>query len=133
MALKLQTTKVRRSPLKVFLPEEAEEAVEVAAWVEEVGEGMVVEVEAEEDVEAEEAEEAEVEVEDHPPADRESRLRCGQKYNWQCAILPQRINDSSESLMHGWRKVMHGSHLKRSDIFSIFLFSHYSAIGSVLI
>jgi hypothetical protein len=130
LALKLQTTKVRRSPLKVFLPEEAEEAVEVAAWVEEVGEGMVVEVEAEEDVEAEEAE---VEVEDHPPADRESRLRCGQKYNWQCAILPQRINDSSESLMHGWRKVMHGSHLKLSDTFSIFLFSHYSAIGSVLI
>jgi hypothetical protein len=94
LALKLQTTKVRRSPLKVFLPEEAEEAVEVAAWVEEVGEGMVVEVEAEEDVEAEEAE---VEVEDHPPADRESRLRCGQKYNWQCTILPRRINDSSES------------------------------------
>jgi hypothetical protein len=73
----------------VFLQEE--EAVEVAAGVEEVG-GM--EVEAEEDVEEAEVE---VEVEDHPPADRESRLRCGQKYNWQCAILPRRINDSSES------------------------------------
>jgi hypothetical protein len=53
-----------------------------------------MEVEAEEDVEEAEVE---VEVEDHPPADRESRLRCGQKYNWQCAILPRRINDSSES------------------------------------
>jgi hypothetical protein len=77
----------------VFLQEEA---VEVAAWVERVGVVMVVEAEAVEDVEAAGAE-VEVEVEDHPPRDRESRLRCGQKYNWQCAILLRRINDSGES------------------------------------
>ena len=72
-----------------------------AAWAAAEVTAVVAWVEVEEDTGA-----AAAVVEDHPPADRESRLQCGQKCNWQCVILPWRNSDSDESQKDGLLIVM---------------------------